>query len=304
MMKRLLSLTLALCMALSCLVFASAEDVIIMTDMAGREIKLNKPATRVVALQPADVEILYAVGAGDTLVGRGQYCDYPEECLSVPVVNSGAETSVEDILALEPEVVIMTKMSQTEEQIAQLEAAGVTVVVTDAQTLDGVYEAIDLISCIVGENTAGALLVATMIDGFDALSERALDSGKTVYFEVSPLEWGLWTAGGDTFMDEIATIAGLTNCFGDLDGWQEIDQEQVLKANPHYIVTITMYDGEGPRPEEEIASRKGWNKLKAVRNHRILCMDSNEITRPGPRLLDAAKQLIDFVYGEAQDDAA
>ena len=282
-----------------------AEDhSVTVTDMMGRTVTLDEPATRVVALSAADCEVLFAVGAGDTLVGRGEFCDWPAECLSVPSVNSGAETSVEDILALEPDVVIMPTMAQTEEQVKQLEKAGVTVVVTDAQDLDGVYEAIDLISCVVGHNTQGALLVANLIDGFDALRARGADSGKTVYFEVSPLQWGLWTAGGGTFMDELAELAGLTNVFGDLDGWQQIDEEQVLAADPDYIVTITMYYGEGPTPVEEIASRPGWENLKAVKNGQILNADSNEISRPGPRLLDAAKMLIDFVYGVAEAPAA
>ena len=92
---------------------AMGEAAITVTDMKGREIRLDAPATRVVALTPSDCEILYAIGAGETLVGRGEYCDYPAGVLDVPSVQSGAETNVEQIVALEPQVVIMSTMAQS-----------------------------------------------------------------------------------------------------------------------------------------------------------------------------------------------
>ena len=126
-----------------------------------------------------------------------------------------------------------------------------------------------------------------------------------MYFEVSPLQWGLWTAGKGTFMDELATLCGLENAFADVEGWGEISEEQVIARDPDYIVTITMYYGEGPTPVEEIKGRAGWENLKAVVNDNILNADSNEISRPGPRLQDAVKTLYEFVYGaDAEAPAA
>ena len=103
---------------------APAEDTsVTVTDMTGREITLDAPAERVVALTASDCEILYALGAGDLLVGRGEYCDYPAEVLDVPSVQSGYDTNIEQIIALEPQVLLMSTMAQTEEQVQQLEAA-------------------------------------------------------------------------------------------------------------------------------------------------------------------------------------
>ena len=86
-----------------------------VTDMKGRDIVLNEDVTRVVALTAADCEILYAIGAGDVLVGRGEYCDYPEAALSLPAVQSGAGTNIEQIIALTPQVVFMDTMAQSVE---------------------------------------------------------------------------------------------------------------------------------------------------------------------------------------------
>ena len=95
-------------------------------------------------------------------------------------------------------------------------------------------------------------------------------------------------------MNELCEMLGVKNAFADVEGWAEISQEQVIERNPDYIVTITMYYGEGPKPEEEIASRDGWQDITAVKEGKILNADSNQISRPGPRLCDAAKELAEF----------
>lgn len=298
MTKKLVSLFLALVMAFSLTAAFAESTAVTVTDMAGREITLDAPATKVVALTASDCEILAALGAEDTLVGRGEYCDYPESILEVPAVQSGADTNLEQIIALEPQVVIMAKMAQTEEQVAALEEAGIRVVVSDAQDIEGVYTAIRLIGALVGRNDEAEAMVADMQSAFADIAAKSENTGKTVYFEVSPLQWGLWTAGKGTFMDELATMCGLTNAFADVEGWAEISEEQVLERDPDYIVTISMYYGEGPTPVEEIKARAGWDALKAVQNDAIFNADSNEVSRPGPRLKDAAEALYTFVTGE------
>ena len=298
MTKKLVSLFLALVMAFSLTAAFAESTAVTVTDMAGREIALDAPATKVVALTASDCEILAALGAEDTLVGRGEYCDYPESVLEVPAVQSGADTNLEQIIALEPQVVVMAKMAQTEEQVAALEKAGIRVVVSDAQDIEGVYTAIRLIGALGGRNDEAEAMVADMQSTFADIAAKSENTGKTVYFEVSPLQWGLWTAGKGTFMDELATMCGLTNAFADVEGWAEISEEQVLERDPDYIVTISMYYGEGPTPVEEIKSRAGWDALKAVQNDAIFNADSNEVSRPGPRLKDAAEALYTFVTGE------
>ena len=301
MSKKLVSLFLALALLFGC-VPVFAENGITVTDMTGREITLDAAATKIVALTASDVEIIYALGAGDLLVGRGEYCDYPAEVLEKPVVKSGAETNIEEILALEPNVVIMATMAQTKEQVEALEQAGVKVIVSDAQNLEGVYTAITLIGQVVGKDDEAAALVKEMQDTFAEIKAKSADTGKTIYFEVSPLQWGLYAAGKGTFMDELAGIVGLTNIFGDSgDLWPAVSEEQVIEKDPDYIVTTSMYWGEGPTPVEEILGRAGWDQMKAVKNNQIFNADSNEITRPGPRLMDAVKALYEFVYSAEEE---
>ena len=298
--KRIVSLLLALAMIFALAGCTSSEpeasgSAITITDMTGREITLDEPATRVVALSAADCEVLYAVGAGDTLVGRGEYCDYPAEVLEVPSVQSGYDTNIEQIIALEPQVLLMSTMAQTEEQIAQLEEAGIKVVVSDAQDIEGVYTAVEMIGKLMGKEKEAEQVIISMQTAFADLSNSTAGRGKTVYFEVSPLEYGLWTAGSGTFMNEIAEMLGMKNIFDDVQGWAEVSEEQVIERNPDYIVTITMYFGEGPTPEEEIMGRTGWENVTAVKNGAILNLVNNELSRPTPRLKDGAILLNNFV---------
>ncbi len=264
-----------------------------VTDMLGRTITLDEPATRIVALTAADCEILYALGCGEAVVGRGAYCDYPAEVMDVPAVESGYETNIEQIIALKPQLVAMATMAQTEEQVQQLEAAGIQVVISNAQDIEGVYTAITMFGDLMGKQKEAKKLVDSMKNTFKKVGKGG--EGKTIYFEVSPLQWGLWTAGEGTFMDEVATMMGLTNIFHDVQGWAEVSEEQVIQKNPDYILTITMYYGEGPMPEEEIMSRAGWGNITAVKNKAILDLPNNELSRPGPRLADGATMLHDFI---------
>ena len=271
----------------------ASTTAISVTDMAGRTVTLDKPAEKVVVLTASTCEIVYALGAGSTVVGRGEYCDWPQEALEKPVVSSGVETNIEQIIALQPDLVLMTVMSQSPEQVSQLENAGIKVYASDAQDIIGTYESILQIGQLLGKDEKAQTIVDDMKQIFDALSAEKVSG--TVYFEVSPLEYGLWTAGNNTFMNEVSEMIGLTNIFADLDGWAEVSEEQVLQRNPDYIVTVGMYFGVGLTPTDEIMSRTSWQNVTAVQYGRILNLTNNELSRPGPRLAEGARALYDFV---------
>lgn len=315
-MKKPLCIVLALALALA--VFAGcaakpadpktpaesappADAEIIITDALGREVKLNGAAQRVVAITAAECEIVCALGAGQTLIGRGAYCDYPAEIFDLPEVSSGYETNVEQIIGLQPDLVIMSSMNQKKEQIDTLTEAGIPCIVTNGFEcdFDAVYNSISLIGKALGRDAEAAVLVDGMKESFAAISAKcAGKENKTVYFEVSPLEWGLWTAGTGTFMDEMCGVLGLTNAFADVNDWAEISEEQVLGRDPDYIVTIAMDYGTGESPVDEIVGRPGWQDLSAIKNGNVFNADSDQLSRPGPRLVDAAEMLYEFIYGD------
>jgi iron complex transport system substrate-binding protein len=294
----LLAAALTLALLSGCAKTPNAQKgALTVTDMTGREIELGGAAGKIVALTAADVEILYALGAEDTLIGRGEFCDYPPEALEIPSVQSGYDTNIEQILALAPDVVLMATMAQPQEQVDALEKAGIRVVVSDAKNIAGTYTAIELIGAVTGKNDEAKAVIADMKAAFAELEAKSEKTGKTIYFEVSPLEYGLWASGAGTFEDDIAAIVGLTNVFSDVTSWASISEEQVIERDPDIILTSAMYFGEGPLPVEEILGRAGWRNIKAVRNGDVITANNDELTRPGPRLVSAARYLYDFVYG-------
>lgn len=303
-MKKITALILALIVAATlfsgCGSEKSGEGSLTVTDMTGRKVTLDGPAERIVALMPADCEILYSLGAESTLVGRGEYCNYPADISKVPAVQSGNETNIEQIIALDPDVIIMSKMGQTVEQVNALSNAGIEVFVSDAQSIADIYTTIDILGKITGKEDKAVEIISDMKSSFEKIKtdSAAKSQNKTIYFETSPLEWGLWTAGKNTFMQEICDMLCVKNIFDDVSGWAEVSAEQVISRNPDYIITTAMYFGDGPLPVDEVKSRKGWNVISAIANNGVFNANSDELTIPSVRLVDGARSLYNFIYGE------
>lgn len=296
MSKKIVSLFLVLLMAVG--MNAATAESITITDMFGREVTLDAPIHRIVALEPSDCEILCALGCEEALVGRGKYCDYPASVLKLPAVASGANTNLEEILALEPQVVVMTDMNHTEEQVKLLTENGIQVIGTDADSIAEVYQNIRLLGMVMGKEDEAEAIVADMQATFDEIAAKSKMTGKTIYFEVMPLEWGLWSAGRGTFMHELAELCGMQNAFADIEGWQSVSQEQVIQRNPDYIVLVT---GMGEAAPEEVKAREGWGEMTAIRNNKIYNADSYKLTRPAPRLKEAAIELYSFLNDIAEE---
>lgn len=295
MSRKIVSLFLAVLMLFGMATLATAEGAFTVTDMAGREVAIDGPVSRVVALQPGDCEILCAIGGAEVLVGRGAYCDYPVEVLELPAVQSGAETNLEEILALQPQVVIVNAMNYTPEILQQLEQNGIAVVETNAESIDEVYVNIRLLGEIIGRQAEAEAVVADMQATFADISAKSEASGKSIYFEISPLQWGLYSAGTGTFMNELAEMCGVENIFADVEGYLPTSEEQVLTRNPDYIVLM---NGMGEGAVDEILSRANWQGVEAVSSGRIYNDISNVMNRPAPRLKDAAVELYNFINAE------
>ena len=148
-------------------------------------------------------------------------------------------------------------------------------------------------------NAEAEAIIADMKTTFEEISAKSEKTDQTIYFEVMPLEWGLWSAGKGTFMHELAEICGMHNAFDDLEGWQPVSQEQVIERNPDSIVLVT---GMGATAIDEVKSRDGWGEMDAVKNNKIYNADSYKLTRPAPRLKEAAIELYNFLNDITADE--
>lgn len=274
-----------------------AKDIAV-TDAHGREVRIGAPAERIVVLAPGDCEILYALGAGDKIIAAGSRCDFPEPVRSLPTVASDSETNIEQLLSLNPDLVVIYETSRADETAQTLSTSGIPAVITRAENIASTYDTIRILGRLTGKSPEAETLISSMQGTFDLISKLAGNTGKTVYFEISPLSDGLMAAGKNTFMDDIAVICGLKNIFSDVNGIAAISQEQVIERNPDIIITIP-YSDNGPSLSEEISHRPGWDRITAVKQGRIECAVSGEIARPGPRLRNAAIRLFQLSNPDA-----
>lgn len=268
-----------------------------VVDSRGIEVPFEKVPEKIVSLMPSNTEILYSLNCGESIVAVSEYCNYPEETENKPKLPTGEMLNVEAILALEADVVILGNMSAMEDQIYQLEESGVNVIVTEANNLSETFDVIGIIGKTVGKEEEAQALVNAMKEGFDDI-RAAVERNKAVsiFVEVSPLEYGLWSCGRNTFIHELIEIVGANNIFEDIEGWSAVSEEQVLTRNPDVIITTASPLTGIDDPVGDIKSRANWNQTGAVKNDKVFMIDGDMVTRPGPRLLDGAKELVKLIY--------
>lgn len=294
-MKRRLALLIILAFlttAAGCGAVSSGEGIRIQ-DSRGAEIVLDSVPERIVSLSPANTEILYALGVGDRIIAVSEYCNYPADTANKTKLPTGEKLNIETLISMKPDIIFVSRMNAMEDQIKQLEDAGIKVVVTEANNLDKTYEIIRMTGQATGKREEADKLVENMQESFEAIrKEAAKIPSKRVYVEVSPLEYGLWSCGRGTFVQELLDIIGAKNIFEDVEGWSAVSEEQVIGRNPDIIITTASPTTGIEDPVGEIMSRANWSGISAVKNGRVYMLDSDMLTRPGPRLVNAAKELM------------
>lgn len=267
-----------------------------VTDARGVEVTIEEEPAKVIAMLPSDSEIIDGINAWDKVIAVGQYVNYPEEANNATKVGTGSKTSIEELLSLEADLILFPQMAQSEEQIKTLEDAGVKVFVSSSSSLNDTYEQIEKLGKILNKTEDAEKLVKTMKDGFAAIKDKAKDrAAVNAYVEISPLEYGLWTCGTGTFQHELLDILGVENVFGDVEGWKEVSEEQVIDLNPDVIITTSYY---GEKPVDEILGRENWKDINAVKNNKVFLIHPDILSRPSQRLLEGVKELEKVIYGE------
>jgi len=269
-----------------------------ITDSLGRKVTVDQVPQRVVSLAPSLTEMLFAVGAGDQVVGVTSYCNYPPEAATREQVGgfSGDSISVERIVALKPGLVLANGAIH-QPIIEALETVNVAVVSIDPANLSEVYEDLDLVGRLTGHREEAAQVVEKMrarIADVVARVETIPQAQRLTVF------WEMWdeplmTAGPGTFPGQLIDLAGGINIFAELsDDWPTVSAEQVLARNPDVIMGS---DNHGDKLSAEIvAQRPGWSQVAAVRDGRVYLLDGDIVSRPGPRLAEAALALAQALY--------
>jgi len=276
----------------------SEKNPLIITDTSNKEVTFTKLPEKVISLIPAATEIIYDLNSQEKLIGIDSYSNYPEDTKNKTKLDTNTGLNIESIVSLNPDVVFMSKMGQTIDQYNNLINSGIKVIMVDASSIEQTYTMIDLIGKVLGkENESNKIVNQMKIDFTDIKNSVKNKEPKTIYYEISPLEYGLWTSGNNTFENEIMKMLNIDNIFGDINGWSQVSEEQVLIKNPQYIVTTTADYGQ-TKASDEILGRKNWNNIEAIKLKQVYVIDPDIMARPTKRLVEGAKQLKKLIYGE------
>lgn len=268
------------------------ESPLTLTDGLGREVSLPAPAQKVVSLAPSNTEILFALGAGGQTIGRDEFSDYPAEAAGLPSVGgSFGEYSLEQIVALEPDLVLAAEIN-TPELVKSLEDLGLTVYyLKNPLTLEELYTNLEIVGQLTGRESEAAALVESLKTRVAAVDEKIapLSSRISVFYEIDASDPGKpYTMGKDTFMTLLLDRAGGYNIAADLEGYPQMSLEQIVAADPQVII---LGDAMWGVTVESVGQRPGWEALFAVQNGQVYAFDDNLVSRPGPRLVDGLEQL-------------
>lgn len=278
---------------------AEAEFPVTMTDAVGEEVVIEEEPEAIVSMVPSNTEIAYELGLGEKMVGVSDFDNYPEEAASVEKIG-GMEFNVEKIISLQPDLVLAHEsgVGVGEAGLQQLRDAGLDVyVVPEATNFDEVYETMTIIGQATGAMQEADAAVSEMEAQVDEIKEQAsaIEDPKSVFVEISG-DPEIYTAGSGTFMDEMLSIINAENAAGDLKGWVSMDPEAIVERNPDVI--LTTYGYYVPEAVDQVLARPGFETVTAVKEKAVFDVDSDKVSRSGPRLTEGLLEMAQAVYPE------
>lgn len=260
-----------------------------LTDDLGRKVTLKAEPKRIISMVPSHSETLCAVGACGKLVGVDRYSDYPQQVARLPKVGDLFAPDVEAMVALKPDLVLVSKYSKLEGPLTQ---AGIPTIALDMEKYDEVFSKTLTLGRIVNREAQAKNVVLNLrreIARVEILTRNAVRK-PTAYFEIDPTPYSI---GPNSFMGVLLTKAGARNIIpASLGDFPKVDPELIVKANPELMLGLT---------RQAAAARPGWSGLRAVRAGRVIDIpkDLNTIlSRPGPRMGQALRGLARLIHPE------
>ena len=266
-----------------------AAPVAAATDDFGDPIVVKAVPQRVVSLNPATTDIVFALGAGDRLVGRTHWDTWPAEALSVPDLGSGIRPNVEAVLGARPDLVLLYASSDNRSAASDFRAAGVNTLALKIDSIAEFYRAARMIGTLLGDSARGVAVADSVKKTLERVRAATASLARPTVF------WHVWdapliTIARGSYMNELVEIAGGTNIYADLeDASPMVSIEDVLRRRPDYIIT-------GPQGAEKIAKDPRWAESPAVKAGKVVVADTMLVGRPSVRLGEAAVSLARLLH--------
>jgi len=260
-----------------------------VVDEAGRTVRVPLLPSRIVSLAPSLTETLYALGVQDRLVGDTDYCDFPPDAQKKQKVGGIINPNLEEIAALHPDLVLVTKEINRLETVRALDALGIPAYATHSRNIDDILSTTQKLADLLGVPETGKSLAADLQARLAALHARLeLLPPSRVLFVV----WTrpLISVGKNTFIADALRRAEATSIVDASQDWPQMNLEEVVRLQPDYLVFAASHPDSAVRDFEALSALPGWQLLDAVRNRRFAVI-SDAVNRPAPRIVSAIEDL-------------
>ena len=267
----------------------TGQTAIEFTDFRGNDIKLDQYPQRIVSLSPTSTEVMFAIGAQDKLVGVTNSCDYPQGALEIEKVGDFSGPNLEMIINLKPDVVIGGTYIQEDVTKALFEL-GIPVISTEAENIADIYTSIEILGMLSQNEDNAKKVIDDMKIRLEEIAKKVKDTDPVPVFYVvwkDPFK----TAGNNTFINEVLTLAGGENVASDVEGWADYSREELIVKNPYAIVSSS-HSSPVKETVESFVSDPLFSELEASQAKRVHIMsDDSIIARGGPRIVDAIEEI-------------
>ena len=266
-------------------------------DDMGREITIKGIPERIISHVPGITEILYALELEEKVIGVSDYCDYPEEAKLKPSVGNYFNPSIENIVALDPDLVLTDGHS---EGIKQLDSLGITYMVIDPKDIDGILRDIELVAKVTNSEDRAGKLIKDMRERMAYVMTRVEGAPRPkVFYIIDATDLNNpWTAGPGSFIDSLITMAGGENIGAKAgSAWAKMSIEEVVNSDPDIIILPTKH-GTAFTPPEALKGHPTWQKITAVKGGRIFTIDDDLVSRYGPRIILGLEEMAKIIHPE------
>lgn len=275
----------------SLFILSSVRAAVSVIDDESNKIVLDKPAQRIISLAPNITESLFAAGAGDKIIGAVSYSDYPAAAKKIPRVGGYPSLDLEKIVSLNPDLVIAWTSGNNKQQVQKIKDFGITVFFSEPRYPDDIAKTIQRFGVLAGTQNIADKAANDFLQHYHSLQKKFSDKKKIkVFYQI----WNkpIMTISGQHLISDIIELCGGENVFSDLNTiTPRISLESVLASNSEVIVS----GGMGKARPEWIEEWKPWKTLPAVKNEQLYFIDPALMQRVGPRILQGADKLCEFL---------
>jgi len=269
---------------------------ITITDDAGRTVTIPQTPNRIVSLAPSITEDLFALGLGEKVVGDTTYDNYPLAAVNITKVGGFSTPNIEKIVSLKPDIVFASSLNN-DTVLSTLSGYGIPTVVLDPHSLTGILDNLSLIGKITGTTANSSALVANLTERLNksnAISNATQTRGLYLVWWEPPT-----SAGADTFEGDLIARAGGINVakLANVSGYGTMSKESIVALNPSVIFANSAMNST---VIEQVKSDPALTTVDAIKNGKVFVLNSDVISRPGPRAFDAMDQIIEMISQASQ----